>query len=862
MTEAVAQRMVAHFRMFVQAGGANVEMKRERVDEIVAFLKADPSVKKAHVLQRIEFLRSRGYRRDEIEDALEAAGFVADYEAVLAADDIDAMSAAHGRTGGAAADDANGADANQGITGYISVANGYWRIGSQVFAYKGDMCYYPVPLLGFDMDRAEDVICVSHQLPSGEYGPKQYYPAGFKGVVPDEYPQHEAMRSGMTVIARDCDSDGKDRFREAVVLRVGPANEDGVFAVDLEWCHTSTRASNIDYREVRLLLHPRIVIQQLAEDARAEKSSRGSNDRLDSAGVFLVTAELTRAEQLRVVEKGGVLDEGPLLAHLKNFVHYPELDVFEQPRDLRTGANYVGQFGESPSENMPRTVPMLPESQATLSGIGFKFNLAALPRHPTSRKHYAHNPIADIALQCSRQQSMFVDPDFPPSEASLYGIGASPSADKVVWRRLSEIYYRPRLQAIGSRSSHVQVGSFAPKWFTELLCALQLTTEIEELVSPADDGWVYGAYALRFFVDGRWTYVVVDDFVPCDPATGNPIGVTSGSSSEILGAVVEKALAKLEGSYTALREARASFTLPRVWDDLTSNVTEIIDHEHLSSKTDVCGNLTDMVLEEYTSCFILARVAPISGIRYSGYGFEDGAFWYVDSAAEYVHPKTSTSTFTFHVVRRSGGPDVKKIDALQEQLLEVMDRNVVADLPDVQPCEVGYWLGSDDFFAVFDRSYCLRVINNFQKASYRGTFSGRPLAGGKMQGTQALLHNPQILLSVVQSTECIVELQLLDRRWMPETQRGASGTLQLQIIKGHAIGERPIDPTDTPNFVASSSLIDLGGDVEWANHPAVHIRMTLPGGNYVLCPTVGGPSTEGFVIKVFAVSAFYLKLLN
>jgi calpain len=62
-----------------------------------------------------------------------------------------------------------------------------------------------------------------------------------------------------------------------------------------------------------------------------------------------------------------------------------------------------------------------------------------------------------------------------------------------------------------------------------------------------------GVYAVRFFKDGKWRIVVVDDYLPVSKATGQPIfAKPADGSAELWVMLVEKAYAKLHGSYEAI----------------------------------------------------------------------------------------------------------------------------------------------------------------------------------------------------------------------------------------------------------------------------------------------------------------------
>lgn len=64
-----------------------------------------------------------------------------------------------------------------------------------------------------------------------------------------------------------------------------------------------------------------------------------------------------------------------------------------------------------------------------------------------------------------------------------------------------------------------------------------------------------GAYVVRFFIGGTWKSVIVDDLIPAVRGTGGrfrPAFAHSGSGRSLWPAIVEKAYAKLCGSYQAV----------------------------------------------------------------------------------------------------------------------------------------------------------------------------------------------------------------------------------------------------------------------------------------------------------------------
>jgi calpain-15 len=77
----------------------------------------------------------------------------------------------------------------------------------------------------------------------------------------------------------------------------------------------------------------------------------------------------------------------------------------------------------------------------------------------------------------------------------------------------------------------------------ELLKKLFVTHSVNEV----------GIYAFNFYVNGKLKEVVIDDYIPCDPANQNyPAFASSKKYGEIWVCLLEKAWAKLHGSYAAI----------------------------------------------------------------------------------------------------------------------------------------------------------------------------------------------------------------------------------------------------------------------------------------------------------------------
>uniref|UniRef100_T1IP60 Calpain catalytic domain-containing protein n=1 Tax=Strigamia maritima TaxID=126957 RepID=T1IP60_STRMM len=462
-------------------------------------------------------------------------------------------------------------------------------------------------------------------------------------------------------------------------------------------------------------------------------------------------------------------------------------------------------------------------------------------------------------IKCLQAGMLFDDPDFPTTSKSIYytrRFSFFPTSTHK-WMRPKDIckyyYTEPRFYLDGGSRFDLIQGELGDCWVVAAAACLSEDRHLLERVVPSGQSfnanWYAGIFRFRFWQYGEWVEVVIDDKLPT--IGGKLVFVHSNHENEFWGALLEKAYAKLHGSYEALRAGTNSDALT----DFTGGLVE----QYLLSEPP--PNLSRL----FTKAF--ERRSLVGAAIYGDYSRNtELASGLVTGHAYSVTDKKEVSVngrkFDLIRVRNPWGSHVEWKGAWSDnseewKLLPYDDRRRMGM---VNRDDGEFWMEFRDFVRNF---HAVEICNltadalvdppkTWSTSIVHGQWVKDHSAGGRLR-YDTFWKNPQIRLRVEDHDEdaddqasFVVELLQKDRR--SSKQLGLEN-LTIGFVIYAVLPSTPM-PLTRNYFYYNQPTGEVNS---YINARAVVQRFTLKPGEYIIVPTTWSPNEEAeFTIRVFS----------
>ncbi|KAF6129125.1 calpain 3 [Phyllostomus discolor] len=468
-----------------------------------------------------------------------------------------------------------------------------------------------------------------------------------------------------------------------------------------------------------------------------------------------------------------------------------------------------------------------------------------------------------LKQQCLAQKCLFEDRVFP---AGVQALGSHELSQKtkmkaITWKRPKEICENPRFIIGGANRTDICQGELGDCWFLAAIACLTLNKHLLFRVIPHDQTFTEnyaGIFHFQFWRYGDWVDVVIDD---CLPTYNDQLVFTkSNHRNEFWSALLEKAYAKLHGSYEALKGGNTTEAM----EDFTGGVTEFFeikdaprDMYKIMKKAIERGSLMGCSIDTIVPVQYETRMACglVKGHAYSVTGLEETTF--KDEKVKLVRLRNPWGQVEWNGSWSDGWKDWGFVDKDEKARLQH------------QVTEDGeFWMSYDDFIYHFTKLEICNLTADALESDKLQTWTvsvneGRWVrgcsAGGCRNFPDTFWTNPQYRLKLLEEDDdpedsevvCSFLVALMQKNRRKDRKLGAN-----LFTIGFAIYEVPKEMHGNKQHLQKDFFLYNASKARsktYINMREVSERFRLPPSEYVIVPSTYEPHQEGeFILRVFS----------
>ncbi|XP_005638354.2 calpain-3 isoform X6 [Canis lupus familiaris] len=464
-----------------------------------------------------------------------------------------------------------------------------------------------------------------------------------------------------------------------------------------------------------------------------------------------------------------------------------------------------------------------------------------------------------LRKKCLDKKVLYLDPEFPPDETSLFYSQKFPI--QFIWKRPPEICENPRFIIGGANRTDICQGDLGDCWFLAAIACLTLNERLLFRVIPHDQSFTEnyaGIFHFQFWRYGDWVDVVIDD---CLPTYNNQLVFTkSNHRNEFWSALLEKAYAKLHGSYEALKGGNTTEAM----EDFTGGVTEFFeikdaprDMYKIMKKAIERGSLMGCSIDTIVPVQYETRMACglVKGHAYSVTGLEEALF--KGEKVKLVRLRNPWGQVEWNGSWSDGWKDWSFVDKAEKARLQH------------QVTEDGeFWMSYDDFIYHFTKLEICNLtadalesdkLQSWTVSVNEGRWVRGCSAGGCRNFPDTFWTNPQYRLKLLEEDDdpddseviCSFLVALMQKNRRKDRKLGAN-----LFTIGFAIYEVPKEMHGNKQHLQKDFFLYNASKARsktYINIREVSERFRLPPSEYVIVPSTYEPHQEGeFILRVFS----------
>ncbi|XP_010215580.1 PREDICTED: calpain-8 [Tinamus guttatus] len=482
----------------------------------------------------------------------------------------------------------------------------------------------------------------------------------------------------------------------------------------------------------------------------------------------------------------------------------------------------------------------------------------------TSR--YLRQDYEALRQQCLRAGALFKDDEFPacPSALGYADLGPySPSTQGITWRRPTELCANPQFIVGGATRTDICQGALGDCWLLAAIASLTLNPDVLYRVVPKAQSFqedYAGIFHFQFWQYGEWVDVVVDDRLPTK--NGELLFVHSEEGSEFWSALLEKAYAKLNGSYEALTGGSTI----EAFEDFTGGIAESYELRKappnlykIIQKALRAGSLLGCSIDITSAAETeaITSLKLVKGHAYSVTGAEEVN--YRGRPEKLVRIRNPWGKVEWTGAWSDNAPEWNYIDRQQKQAL------------DKKVDDGEFWMSFSDFQRQFTRleicnltpdTLTRNTVHKWDLTLFNGQWRRGSTAGGCQNYPATYWTNPQFKIRLDEPDDdhegslnepcCTVLVGLMQKNRRRQKKMG-----EALLSIGYSLYQIPLELENNTDihlnrdFFARNQPVARSGT--YINLREVSSRMKLPRGEYLIVPSTFEPYKNGeFCLRVFS----------